>query len=258
MRSVKELFSLDGRVAIVTGASRGLGREVAEALGEAGAKVVLGARREQWLQPTLHELRERGFDVVAQPCDISDPLQAEAIVRTALESFGRLDILVNNAGISWGAPYEEMPLDRWRQVIEINLTGTHLMTRAALPAMKERRYGKIINVASVTGLVGSPEDVLQAAGYTASKGAVVALTRDVAVKYARYGICVNAIAPGYFPTRMTEGVLAHATERIKQLTPMGRLGEEGDLKGIIVFLASAASDYVTGQIIAIDGGMTAM
>lgn len=151
-----------------------------------------------------------------------------------------------------------MPLDRWRQVIETNLTGTHLVTRAALSAMKQRQYGKIINVASIAGLLGSPEDVLEAAGYTASKGAVVALTRDLAVKYARFRICVNAIAPGYFHTRMTQGVLAHAGERIKQLTPMGRLGEEGDLKGITVFLASAASDYVTGQVIAIDGGMTAM
>ncbi len=258
MRSVTELFSLQGRVAVVTGASRGLGREAAEALGEAGAKLVIGARREQWLHPTVNEFRERGFEVVARPCDITDPQQAEAIVRTAIESFGRLDILVNNAGISWGAPYEEMPLDRWRQVIETNLTGTHLVTRSALPIMRQRQYGKIINVASVAGLVGSPDDVLDAASYSASKGAVVALTRDLAVKYARFGICVNAIAPGYFPTRMTQGVLAHSGDRIKELTPMGRLGEEGDLKGITLYLASAASDYVTGQVIAIDGGMTAM
>jgi gluconate 5-dehydrogenase len=124
--------------------------------------------------------------------------------------------------------------------------------------MKQQGYGKIINVASIAGVVGSPEDVLQAVGYSASKGAVLAFTRDLAVKYARFGICVNAIAPGYFNTRMTEGLLVHASEKIKQLTPMGRLGSNGDLKGIFVLLASRASDYITGQVIAVDGGMTAM
>lgn len=258
MHSLTELFSLDGRVAVVTGASRGIGRELAEALGEAGAKLVLGARREQWLGPTVREFCNRGFQATGVVCDIADPQQANAIVLTAVETFGQLDILVNNAGITWGAPYEEMPLDRWRQVIETNVTGTHLVTRAAISVMRQRGYGKIINIASVAGLLGSAEDVLQATGYSASKGAVVAFTRDLAVKYARYGICVNAVAPGYFPTRMTEGVLAHAGEHIKALTPMGRLGKEGDLKGAVVLLASGASDYITGQIIAIDGGMTAM
>jgi NAD(P)-dependent dehydrogenase (short-subunit alcohol dehydrogenase family) len=257
-RSVSELLSLEGRVAIVTGSSRGLGREVAEALAEAGGKIVLSARREQELTRAVEELSDLGFEVIGQRGDISDPQQAEAIARVALERFGRLDVLVNNAGIAWGGPYEEMPLDRWRQVLETNVTGTHLMTRAALPFMKKQQNGKIINVASVAGLVGSPEDALEATGYSTSKGAVAAFTRDLAVKYARYGICVNAIAPGYFVTRMTEGVLARASERIKQLTPMARLGTASDLKGIVVLLASAASDYITGQVIAIDGGMTAM
>lgn len=257
-RTVTELLSLKGRVAIVTGASRGLGREAAAALAEAGAKVVLSARRQQELTHAVEQLCDRGLEVIGQTGDICDPEQAGAIARVAVERFGQLDILVNNAGIAWGAPYEELPLDRWRQVLETNVTGTHLMTRAALPLMKKQQYGKIINVASVAGLLGSPEDVLEATGYSASKGAVVALTRDLAVKYARFGICVNAIAPGYFPTRMTQGVLARASERIKELTPMGRLGAASDLKGIIVLLASSASDYITGQVIAVDGGMTAM
>jgi len=178
-------------------------------------------------------------------------------VRETIGRFGRLDILVNNAGISWGAPYEEMPIEAWHKVIETNVIGTHLMTRSSLPVMKQRGYGKIINIASVMALIGVPSDVLDASSYTASKGAIVALTRELAVNYAKFGIRVNAIAPGFFPTRMTEGVVEHSGERIKQLTPLGRLGEAGELKGTVLFLASAASDYITGQIIAVDGGMTA-
>ena len=257
MKSVGELFSLQGRVAVVTGASRGLGKEAAEALAEGGAKIVLTARREEWLNPTTSEFADRGFECLARACDISADGQAEQLVSAALERFGRIDVLVNNAGISWGGPYEEMPVEAWRKVLETNVIGTHLMTRAVLPVMRKQGYGKIVNVASVMGLVGVPKDILEASGYTASKGALIAMTRELAVHYAPDGIRVNAIAPGFFATRMTHGVIEKSEERIKEITPLGRLGEQGDLKGAILFLSCAASDYITGQIIAIDGGLSA-
>lgn len=257
MPTTQELFSLAGRVAIVTGASRGLGKEAAEGLAEAGAKVVLAARRAQWLDPTAREFAERGFDVLAHPCDIAVEEQTQGLAAAALERYGRVDILVNNAGVSWGAPYEEMPAEAWRKVLETNVIGTQFMTRAVLPAMRRQGYGKIVNIASVMGLVGVPSDILEAAGYTASKGALIALTRELAVHYAPHGIRVNALAPGFFPTRLSAGVIEHAGGRIQAITPLGRLGKAGEMKGAVLFLAAPASDYLTGQIIAVDGGMTA-
>jgi len=257
MKNIHDLFSLEGRVAIVTGASRGLGKEAAEGLAEAGAKVVLAARRAQWLEPTVREFEQRGLDVLGQICDIASEEQTRALASAALERYGRVDILVNNAGVSWGAPYEEMTVDAWRKVLETNVIGTQLMTRAVLPAMRQQGYGKIINIASIMGLIGVPNGILEASSYTASKGALIALTRELAVNYAPHGIRVNALAPGFFPTRLTAGVVEHAREQIRSLTPLGRLGEAGEIKGAVVFLAAAASDYITGQIIAVDGGMTA-
>ena len=257
MKNIHDLFSLAGRVAIVTGASRGLGKEAAEGLAEAGAKVVLAARRAQWLDPTVREFEQRGFEVFGQICDIASQEQTEALLAATLARYGRVDILVNNAGVSWGAPYEEMPLDAWRKVLETNVIGTQLMTRAVLPAMRQQAYGKIVNIASIMGLIGVPADILEAASYTASKGALIALTRELAVHYAPHGIRVNALAPGFFPTRLSAGVVEHASERIKSITPLGRLGEAGEMKGAVVFLAAPASDYITGQIIAVDGGITA-
>jgi gluconate 5-dehydrogenase len=257
MKNIHDLFSLAGRVAIVTGASRGLGKEAAEGLAEAGAKVVLAARRAQWLDPTVREFGERGFDVTGQICDIASEEQTQALAATALARYGRVDILVNNAGVSWGAPYEEMAVDAWRKVLETNVIGTQFMTRAVLPAMRQQSYGKIVNIASIMGLIGVPKDILEASGYTASKGALIALTRELAVHYAPQGIRINALAPGFFPTRLSAGVVEHASDRIKAITPLGRLGEAGEIKGAVVFLAATASDYITGQIIAVDGGITA-
>ncbi len=257
MKHIQELFSLDGRVAIVTGASRGLGKEAAEGLAESGAKVVLAARRAEWLDPTVREFENRGFDVFAHLCDIAIPEQTQALTAATLEHYGRVDILVNNAGISWGAPYEEMPLDAWRKVLETNVIGTQHMTRAVLPAMRQQGYGKIINIASIMGLTGVPREILEASSYTASKGALIALTRELAVHYAPQGIRVNALAPGFFPTRLSAGVVERSRDRIRAITPLGRLGDSGEMKGAVVFLAAPASDYITGQIIAVDGGMTA-
>lgn len=257
MKNIDELFSLKERVAIVTGASRGLGKEAAEGLAEAGAKVVLAARRAQWLEPTAREFENRGFDVLAHLCDIASEEQTQELVAATLERYRRVDILVNNAGVSWGAPYEEMPLEAWRKVLETNVIGTQFMTRAVLPAMQQQGYGKIINIASIMGLIGVAKEILEASSYTASKGALIALTRELAVHYAPQGIRVNALAPGFFPTRLSAGVVEQSSGRIKAITPLGRLGEAGEIKGAIVFLAAPASDYITGQIIAVDGGMTA-
>jgi NAD(P)-dependent dehydrogenase (short-subunit alcohol dehydrogenase family) len=257
VKNIQELFSLDGRVAIVTGASRGLGKEAAEGLAESGAKVVLAARRAEWLEPTVREFQDRGFDVFAHLCDIAIAEQTQELSAATFERYGRVDILVNNAGISWGAPFEDMRLDAWRRVFETNVIGTQQMTRAVFPIMRQQGYGKIINIASVMGLTGVPREILEASSYTASKGALIALTRELAVHYAPQGIRVNALAPGFFPTRLSAGVVDRSSERIKAITPLGRLGETGEMKGAVVFLAAPASDYITGQIIAVDGGMTA-
>jgi gluconate 5-dehydrogenase len=190
-------------------------------------------------------------------CDVTHPEAARKLVDVAVEHFGRLDVLVNNAGVSWGAPLEEMPLERWRQVLEVNLTGAFLVTQAAVPVMKAAGWGRIVNVASVAGLVGSPAEILDAVGYAASKGGLIALTRDLAVKLAPFGITVNAVAPGFFPTRMSEKLLERVGDQVVARVPMRRLGQAGDLKGVVVFLASEAARYVTGQVLAVDGGSTA-
>lgn len=253
---LRDLFDLSGKVALVTGGSRGLGREMAVALGEAGARLVITARRRQWLDEAESELRERGFHCLAITCDVASEDQVQASVQRALEHFGRIDILVNNAGITWGAPALEMPLGKWRQVINVNVTGTFMMSQAVGRHMRDKGGGKIINVSSITGLRGLAHQVLDAVGYSTSKGAIVALTKDLAVKWARYNIQVNAIAPGFFPTRLTEFALSQSRERIIEAVPMGRLGQGDDLKGVVVFLASPASNYITGQVIAVDGGLT--
>ena len=256
--SVKKLFDLTGQIALVTGGSRGLGLEMAIGLGEAGASVVITARREQWLTTGEAELRTRGITCAAVACDVSNPEQVNAAIRTTVHRFGRIDVLVNNAGISWGEPIETMTAEKWRQVMETNATGCFLMSQAAGREMiRAGRGGAIINIASVAGIAGIEADVLDAVGYSASKGAIVALTRDLAVKWARSGIRVNAIAPGFFDPRLSHALLEKTRAKVEARTPMGRIGTPGELSGVAVFLASAASAYVTGQVLAVDGGMTA-
>jgi NAD(P)-dependent dehydrogenase (short-subunit alcohol dehydrogenase family) len=256
--SVKDLFDLSGTVAIVTGGSRGLGLEMAAALGEAGAAVAITARREQWLTTAAATLTAQGIDTLATTCDVTQPGEVDATVAAVVERFGRLDILVNNAGVSWGEPADTMPLEKWRAVVETNLTGCFLMARAAAKVMiRGGRGGAIVNIASIAGLVGTPSEVLDAVGYSASKGAVISMTRDLAVKWAPHGIRVNAIAPGFFETRMTTGLLERGRTAIERSTPMGRIGRPGELQGAALFLASPASSYVTGHVLAVDGGATA-
>ena len=255
---VKELFDLAGKVALVTGGSRGLGLEIAQGLGEAGAAVAITARREQWLMSADEELKRLGVQCLALTCDVSQPTQVDAALTATVNRFGRIDILVNNAGISWAEPAVTMSLEKWRSVLDTNVTGCFLMSQAAGRAMMlSGRGGIIINIASIAGLAGTAPEMLDAAGYSASKGAIISLTRDLAVKWARHGIRVNAIAPGFFDTRLTTHVLERSRSHIEHSTPMGRIGRPGELKGVALFLASAASDYVTGQILAVDGGATA-
>jgi NAD(P)-dependent dehydrogenase (short-subunit alcohol dehydrogenase family) len=256
--SVKDLFDLTGKVALVTGGSRGLGLEMAAALGEAGARVVISARRDQWLTPAEQDLRSRGIEVLAITCDVSNPDDVNAAVRATIDRFGRLDILINNAGISWGESIETMPLDKWKQVFDTNAVGCFLMSQAVGNEMQRLgNGGAIINITSVAGMIGLDPDVLDAVGYSASKGAIITLTRDLAVKWAPRGIRVNAIAPGFFDTRLSHALLQKTQEKIEKTTPMGRIGKPGELSGVAVFLASAAASYVTGQVLAVDGGMTA-
>ena len=256
--SVKDLFDLTGKVALVTGGSRGLGLEMAAALGEAGARVVISARRDQWLAPAEQELRSRGIEVLAVTCDVSNPDDVNAAVRATIDRFGRLDVLINNAGISWGESVETMPLDKWKQVFDTNAVGCFLMSQAVGNEMlRLLNGGAIINIASVAGMIGLDPDVLDAVGYSASKGAIIMLTRDLAVKWAPHGIRVNAIAPGFFDTRLSHALLQKTQQKIEKTTPMGRIGQPGELAGVAVFLASAAASYVTGQVLAVDGGMTA-
>ena len=252
---IRELFDLSGRVAIVTGGSRGLGQEMAEGLAEAGASLMLCARREQWLTPTVNEMRERGFRVEGMTCDVSDPQQVQAVVEATVAAYSKVDILVNNAGVSWGERPETMPFDKWQKVIDINLTGAFLFAQAAGREMLKRGYGRIINISSVSGLQSSV-DGPHYVGYAASKAGLFGLTRELAASWGRQGIRVNAIAPGFFHSRLADPALKYAEPSIKARNPIARVGDAGELKGVAVFLAADASNYITGQVIVVDGGRT--
>jgi gluconate 5-dehydrogenase len=249
------LFDLSGRTAIVTGGSRGLGREMAEGLAEAGANLVLCARRSEWLTPTIQELREAGYPVEGQPCDVANPEQVQAVVDLAIRVHGKVDILVNNAGSSWGASPEDMPLDKWHKVLDANLTGAFLFAQTAGREMLKRQSGAIINIASIAGLQGLVNGP-HYAGYAASKAGLMGLTRELAASWGRSGIRVNAIAPGFFHSRLSDAVIPLAEPAIHTFNPIPRIGNPGELKGVCVFLAADASSYITGQTIVVDGGGT--
>ncbi|MEH6943955.1 SDR family oxidoreductase [Bacillus sp. JJ722] len=253
-----QLFDLTGKVAIVTGGGRGLGKQIAEGFAEAGANVVVCSRNEEACQEVSQALMDLGVESFAMKCDITNPEDVNKLVEATVEKFGRIDILVNNSGATWGAQTEEMPLDAWQKVMNVNTTGTFLMSQAVGKVMLEHSSGKIINIASIAGLKGTDPTTLNAIGYSASKGAVITFTKDLAVKWGPRGIHVNAIAPGFFPTKMSKDVIAQGSDRLLQNTPLKRFGDDKDLKGAAVFLASTASDYVTGAIIVVDGGSSAM
>jgi gluconate 5-dehydrogenase len=256
---VLDTFRLDGKVALVTGGSRGLGLQIAEALGEAGAAVAITARREEGLLKAVAHLTQRGINAMSVVCDISKNDQVEAAVEQVLGHFQHIDVLVNNAGATWGAPFEELPFEAWDKVIRVNVDGTYFVSRAVgLHMIGRKQGGRIINVASVAGLRGSDPSVMPTLPYNTSKGAVVNFTRALAATLAEHNITVNCICPGFFPTRMTAATLERSGERIVAATPLRRVGNQEDLKGITVLFASPASSFITGQVIAIDGGATAI
>ncbi len=252
---VTELFDLTGKTAIVTGGSRGIGKGMAEGLAEAGANLMLCARRQESLDQTVAEFTERGFNAAGRTCDVSKPEEVEAVVAAAIEQYGSVDILINNAGISWGAMPEDMPLEKWQKVIDVNLTGCFLMAQAVGREMLKNNRGSIINVASIAGMTSSANGPFYS-GYVASKAGLIGLTRELAASWGRRGIRVNAVAPGFFHSRLADAVIDIYERSIQENNVIPRVGNEGELKGVAVFLASDASSYITGQTIAVDGGMT--
>lgn len=256
--SVKALFDLTGRTALVTGGSRGLGLQMAEALGEMGARVALTARKADELAEAKDHLGKMGIEAAVVPCDMS---KAEAIgpaVEKAIAALGPIDILVNNAGTTWGAPTTEHPIEAWKKVVDLNLTAMFVTCQeVGKRCMVPRRRGKIVNIASILGLVGTSDTTRPGTiAYSASKGGVVNFTRALAAEWAQYDINVNAIAPGFFPTKMTKGLLEIMGDRAASKAPLNRVGGPEDLKGLVVLLASDASAFITGQVIAADGGAT--
>ncbi len=256
--NVMDLFKLDDKTAIVTGGGRGLGAQIAEGFAEAGANVVLCSRKVEACEEMAEKLKQHGVRTLALECDVTKPEDVERVVRKTLEEFGTIDILVNNSGATWGASVLEMPLDAWRKVLDVNITGTFLMSQAAGEAMVKQGSGKIINIASVAGLGGIDPRLMDTIGYNTSKGAVITFTKDLAAKWGQHNINVNALAPGFFPTKMSRGLIEKGGNELLNLTPLNRFGTDEDLKGAALFLASKASDYVTGDVIIVDGGMHAI
>jgi len=255
---VRELFDLTGRVAVVTGGATGLGLQMAGALAELGAGVALAARDGERCEAAAADLAStHGVSAAGFGCDVRDPDAVERLAAAVHERFGRADVLVNNAGTAWGAPAETTPLRGWQKVVDVNLTGMFLCTQAFGRAMIAAGGGAIVNMASVTGLRGSVPEVLDSIAYTSTKGAVIAFTRDLAVKWARHGIRVNAIAPGWFDTDLSHGVIERSGEALLGTIPLRRLGGGTDLAGAVAYLASDASAYVTGHTLVVDGGVSA-
>jgi NAD(P)-dependent dehydrogenase (short-subunit alcohol dehydrogenase family) len=257
--SVKKLFDLSGKVALITGGSRGLGLQMAEALGEMGARVAITARKAQELEEARAHLETLGIKTVTVVNDLQKLDSVKPMVEDVLEAYGQIDVLINNAGASWGSPAEEHPLDAWHKVINLNLTAMFFLSQTVGNlTMIPRKYGRIINIASIAGLVGTDPGFMPTIAYNSSKGGVVSFTRSLGAEWARHNITVNAIAPGVFPSKMSKGMIDRAERYILEQTPMKRLGGDEDLKGVTVLLASDASAYITGQTIAVDGGFTSI
>lgn len=260
MRTVKDLFSLEGKTAVVTGGSRGLGLQMAEALGEQGARVLVSARKQAELDEACAHLAARGIEAHSIAADLSDEVAISGFADEAMRRLGQVDILVNNAGATWGAPAEEFPLDAWDKVMNLNVRSVFLLCQAfGRLSMIPRGRGRIVNIASIAGLAGNPPGSMQTIAYNSSKAAVINFTRTLAGEWGRYGITVNAIAPGFFPSKMTRGILAAVgADKLAQQAPLGRLGDDEDLKGAVVLFASDAGKHITGQVLAVDGGVSAV
>jgi gluconate 5-dehydrogenase len=255
---VQKLFDLTGQVALVTGGSRGLGLQIAEALGEAGARIMLTSRKASDLEEAAADLQAKGIDTRWIAADASDPAQVRKVVDETMQRVGQIDILVNNAGATWGAPAEDYPLEAWDKVMNLNIRSLFLFAQAVAKAsMIPRQQGRIINIASIAGLAGSLD--MKFIAYGTSKGAVVNFTRTLAGEWGPLGITVNALAPGFFPSKMTQGVIAHfGVDKLAASAPLRRIGDDDDLKGAALLFASAAGKHITGQILAVDGGVSAV
>ena len=255
---VQKLFDLTGKTALVTGGSRGLGLQIAEAMGEAGARVLLTSRKGADLEEAAQQLLAKGIDTQWVVADMGEPEQIQRLTEAAMQKLGQIDILVNNAGATWGAPTEDYPLDAWDKVMNLNVRSIFLASQAvARASMIPRNSGRIINMASIAGLRGSSR--MKTIAYNTSKAAVMNFTRTLAGEWGPYGITVNALAPGMFPSKMTRGTLESVGEdALAARAPLRRIGDDDDLKGAALLFASAAGKFITGQILAIDGGVSAI
>jgi gluconate 5-dehydrogenase len=257
MATISELMSLEGRVSVVTGGATGLGLQMATGLAEAGSRVVICSRKLENCERAANAIEKLGVKALAVACDVTRPDQVQAMKGAVMRAFGRVDVLVNNAGRAWAAPPEDTPLERWQQVFDLNVTGPFLCAQALGREMIRARRGKIINIASIAGLVGRNPRAYNSIAYGASKGALVNFTRDLAVKWAGHNIQVNCICPGFFVTPLNQKLYESNREAIEREIPLGRTGGPDDLKGIAVLLASDASNFITGAVIPVDGGAVA-
>ena len=260
MRTTQQLFNLEGKTALVTGGSRGLGLQIAEALGEQGAKIVLSSRKQSDLDEAVAHLKSLGIDASAIAADLSLASAVAPLVSDALSRLGHIDILINNAGATWGAPAEDHPIEAWDKVMNLNIRSIFLLSQAVgKQSMIPRKYGRIVNVASIAGLGGNTPGTMNTIAYNTSKGAVINFTRTLAGEWGQYGITVNALAPGFFPSKMTKGVLEKlGKEELAAHAPLQRIGDDEDLKGAALLFASDAGKHITGQILAVDGGVSAV
>ncbi len=260
MRTTQELFNLTGKTALITGGSRGLGLQIAEALGEQGATLVLSSRKQADLDDAVAHLKSRGIEATAIAADLSQEAAVASLVAEAMKRLGHIDILVNNAGATWGAPAEVHPVEAWDKVMNLNIRSIFLLSQAVGNAsMIPRKHGRIINVASIAGLSGNSPGTLETISYNTSKGACVNFTRTLAGEWGKFGITVNALAPGFFPSKMTKGILEKlGKEEMAKHAPLQRIGDDEDLKGAALLFASDAGKHITGQILAIDGGVSAV
>jgi NAD(P)-dependent dehydrogenase (short-subunit alcohol dehydrogenase family) len=256
-RTVQQLFNLKGKTALITGGSRGLGLQMAHALGEQGARVLISSRKASDLEAATAELQAAGIDAIWVAADCSKEAEIARLADEALQRLGDIDILVNNAGAAWGAPAEDNPIEAWDKVMNLNVRSYFLLSQAvAKRSMIARQRGRIINTASIAGLAGNPQGI-DTIAYNTSKGAVINFTRALAAEWGKYGITVNAICPGFFPSKMTQGTLkTMGEERLAAQAPLRRLGDDEDLKGLAVLYASDAGKHITGQWLAVDGGVS--
>ena len=258
MHTIQQLFDLTGKTALITGGSRGLGLQMAEALGEQGARLVITSRKQSELDEAVAHLKQRGVDVMAVASDLSRESSVAPLVEAAMKQLGHIDILINNAGATWGAPAEDHPLEAWDKVMNLNVRSIFLLSQAVgKQSMIPRRYGRIVNIASIAGLSGNGPD-MQTLAYNTSKAAVINFTRTLAGEWGQYGITVNALAPGFFPSKMSRGLLEKMGDAAAERAPLRRLGDDEDLKGAVLLFATDAGKHITGQTLAVDGGVSAI